>query len=483
MQQEETRLLQNKMRKKDEKIERLYRLPPYERGYQFLTGIQIALNSMENIKLDYTGTIFSNQNTLIQKASFCESKFFIVEKANTGDLTHEVFVGKVLNSLLTTIPNFYFTFGLYDNKLLTEFIEGETLLSYIRSPNFTLPDFITILLQICLALQIAQRRYYFVHNDLTPWNIMLQKGPVREVYYTLEGITYQFCTTLVPIIIDFGRSHIIYENKHWGSTINPFSFSSIQDIVSLLVTSLYEISEKVTNSDVVLLGNFLCKKGFREQLFRNMGEMRAFLRNAKKYAVLVGNKKGELEKCNPLHLIRYIAENMKHICTMRAIKEEMKNLSLLQGHAEQVYYYLITNDEEKKLQSFFRVFDSVNEYSKEEALTSLYETAVKLYLQQKDEIDKKYNNAISKLAELDLVETKEEGGKIGTQFHITEDTFLFPNKILEILNRKEKGADYSTIRFYARKMYRENLKALPNELPEQIQIYKKDCETILKKVG
>lgn len=484
IQEDEKRLMNNKTRRKSEKIEKIYTLPPYERGYQLLTGIQVALNGLTDLQnLPNEGILFQNQNTCLQRRKIAD--FPILEKSSVN-LTHEAFVGKVLNSLLRSIPNFRFTFGLYDSKLLCEFIQGETLLSYIQGPNFTLPDFISILLQICLSLQIAQRQYYFVHNDLTPWNIILQKGPQREVFYTIEGISYRFFTSLVPIIIDFGRSHIIFENRHWGSTINPFSFSSIQDIVSLLVTSLYEISERNANDAVLTLGNFLCKKGYHDSLFRNIGEMKSFLRKAKKYAVLVGEPKGELERCNPLHLVHYIAEHLKNICTMRAVNANMVNTFLLQGHAEQVYYYLTTDDDEKKLQSFFKVFDSVDEYSKEEALTSLYEMATKLYPNRKEEIDIQYNKAISKFAELERIEIKEGQEKWGDRYGLTEETFLFPKRIKAILDRESgKGADYRTVKFYAKRVYKENLKEIEKErkkeeLPKEIKEYKEVCESIIE---
>ena len=88
---------------------------------------------------------------------------------------HEAFIGlKYINSVAEIIPNFMYTFGINNNIIYSEYINGQTMLDFILSDQYNVKEFISILLQVSLALDMV-KDLKFVHYDLFPWNIVLQR--------------------------------------------------------------------------------------------------------------------------------------------------------------------------------------------------------------------------------------------------------------------------------------------------------------------
>lgn len=230
-----------------------------------------------------------------------------------------------LNSLLTEIPNFAYTFGWKNNQILQEYIRGPTLYDYIHSDQFNITQFITILTQIALAISVGQRRCGLVHYDLTPWNIILSfysPGPIDYIGSTI----YRVESAVVPIIIDYNRSHIIHNNQHIGPWPND---NRIQDILTLLLTTLYEVSIKNLNASdvdqVIRLANFISRTSYRRKPFirsgRNgLGDIRYFFGRRKKYSQLLEDDKGDLKNKTPLDFVRYVLKNF----TLSGIKPVQK---------------------------------------------------------------------------------------------------------------------------------------------------------------
>ena len=87
---------------------------------------------------------------------------------------HDAFIGtKCINELTKYVPNFIYTFGIYKKadtyNVITEYIQGETLHEYIQNKDtFNFEEFLFIIIQISLAIQVAQNRCGLVHWDLTP---------------------------------------------------------------------------------------------------------------------------------------------------------------------------------------------------------------------------------------------------------------------------------------------------------------------------
>ena len=104
-------------------------------------------------------------------------------------------------------------------------------------------------MQLCLAIEVAQKNCCLVHYDLTPWNIILQRlnSPMTIEYALSYDRVIRVRTSVIPVIIDYGKSHVVYDEIHHGY-INMFKVSTIHDVISILVTSIDQIinSKKIS---------------------------------------------------------------------------------------------------------------------------------------------------------------------------------------------------------------------------------------------
>jgi len=159
------------------------------------------------------------------------------------DNIHEAFIGlQYINSIAEIIPNFMYTFAINDNIMYSEYIPGITLLDYIHSDKYNVKEFISILLQIALALDMVGD-IKFVHYDLFPWNIMLQRKTIDVQYRTIS-----FKTNIVPVIIDYGRSQA-GDFGYSAPPLEKLEYSHFQDILSLVLSSLSSILHVKYKSD------------------------------------------------------------------------------------------------------------------------------------------------------------------------------------------------------------------------------------------
>jgi hypothetical protein len=135
-------------------------------------------------------------------------------------------------------------------------------MNWLKSSQYNFKDFLSILVQLNLALSVAQNYIGFIHYDLYPWNVMVQSSNNTKYYTDKEGkqaFTYflNFQTTdqarkqnvvtikqpnVVPVMIDYGKSRaIVYEPKY--GTIdhgfaNLYQHNSIIDSLTILYGSL-----------------------------------------------------------------------------------------------------------------------------------------------------------------------------------------------------------------------------------------------------
>lgn len=289
---------------------------------------QISIESFQTAKI--TKEIFSNANTSITEYSLYGKT--IVQKKSSSVL-HEAFISLQTNG----IPNFVYTYGYYNDYILTESVKGITLSQYIKSDQFNMESFILVLVQISLSLSLAQEKCQFVHNDLTPWNIMIHTldTPKTITYKIRDNSSYTLTTTIIPTIIDMGRSHIVFKNQHYG-TINMFSNSTVQDIVTLLVTSISDISnfelDKGCAKKLITLANFLaptgyCPKPFSYNIYTGLSQIKSFFVKASKYTELTSSDKYELENRTPLDFISYITESLQLGKKIKITEEKLQHTS------------------------------------------------------------------------------------------------------------------------------------------------------------
>lgn len=225
---------------------------------------------------------------------------FVIKKATTPavlglkrEVTHEVFVGKVLNSLRTLIPNFVYTYGYFfdvcgdENRTpkkgiksvcntqgksyytLYERVEPGIALNKYTKATKKFSDFLEKYLQILFSLNTAQK-LDFTHYDLHDRNVILRSLPNIKKFnikYILEGKEYYIKTDYVATIIDYGFSYIKRDGISFGlEQMEDFAVfadkpNQISDAFKLLMFSI----------DAVRTGNFqkfeLYKPKF-EKLFR-----------------------------------------------------------------------------------------------------------------------------------------------------------------------------------------------------------------------
>jgi hypothetical protein len=363
-----------------------------------------------------------------------------------------------------------YTFGMYsENNVVTEFIDGMTFQHYITSDEFDMNDYINIISQICLALQVAQNNCCFVHNDLTPWNIIIKKldKPVCIDYIISHKKIIRVSTKLVPVIIDYGKSHVIFDNTHRGF-INMFKFSSVTDILSILITSIYQIitEKQLPKYDFIQLlklANFMSNSTFRRDPFINSKDLKSFFHNMKKYSNLISENKHELEAKTPFDLFNYIKKNLKYKFNSERVNEYTP---LFVGDSKQVFDYIVAIDNNERLLSYVNALEEIKKSCSNKTSNNLlftYYTAQTSYIILEDII----SSLFEYLKEIGITSTKKYeilAQKVLTQFKTVYNVRI--NK-LNIQNIHQVPKNIYDIKLTN---YNEFIFLLPDKV----------CETIIK---
>ena len=103
--------------------------------------------------------------------------------------------------------------------VMYEKISGESIESFVSKIETENDEkmLISYIIQIALALQIAQKQINFTHYDLHTENIILRKLPeIQVVEYHIDETTYRIETDAIPTIIDYGMSHFTMNGVPFG---------------------------------------------------------------------------------------------------------------------------------------------------------------------------------------------------------------------------------------------------------------------------
>ena len=245
-----------------------YQLPSSPRCVGTLDAVLRVMRSKSINDLTWNESIFKNVNGTIDR--FTANGVSVVgKKANhrgkTLEHVHESYIGlKAVNKLVARTPNFAYVFGpLKDaqDMVFVEYIEGMSLMNWLKSPQYNFKDFLSILVQLNLALSVAQNYVGFIHYDLYPWNVMVQSSSNIRYYSDEEGkqaftyfLNFQMTPAgarknvvtlkqpnVVPVMIDYGKSRaIVYEPKY-GTVdhgfANLYQHNSIVDSLTILYGS------------------------------------------------------------------------------------------------------------------------------------------------------------------------------------------------------------------------------------------------------
>ena len=314
-------------------------------------------------------TIFSNKLSTVRKFTLAGMNMVVKKTCDDRkkrEHVHEAFVGLTsTNTLLKQVPNFAYVFGTYINpwdqsfNIISEHIEGVTLFDYIKSSSFRIDEYYLILVQLLLALQMAQRECGFVHGDLTPWNIILQRlpDPIEISYKVSANEVVSVKSNLIPIMVDYGKSKVIHGGIHHGF-VNPFQTSTVWDAMTLLLTSIKEVLKTRDVQEMIRLMNFVTKTDYHEPDFQTVDEVKRFLVHATKYSSMCSGFKVQLENKTPMDLLKWIGDKV-------ALKRSrIYEPIMAYGNERQVFDYILSSNFGDRSRSFINVFRSVKNADK-----------------------------------------------------------------------------------------------------------------------
>ena len=356
--------------------------------------------------------------------------------------THEYFIGVFgTNTLRNHIPNFSYVMGSFDcsppfidNKdvvtfcqndtgshqvryLLYENIENSLSLSDYISNGCTLEEFLKVYIQIALSVGQAAEKVGFTHYDLHTENVMVRRldQPI-QIKYRVKGKDYYLVTDRLACIIDYGRSHITYENEHYGYYVYqlgifPNLTFPMKDMFKLLSFSLVDALSSwgvvsqggryniITDNDIVTMKNrqvFQGAKFLMQHFDTNYPEDRtaSYLDDARfSYYELPNDR--QFVNDSPVSLVEKIMERYSNLYLVSS--RQYADISLYGCANNNACLTLetalrnYTTDEEALLQDFY-VFMELVQRSSGSKRDELLEKGVKYFTQH---IQQVYNDALT----------------------------------------------------------------------------------------
>jgi len=369
---------------KNKNYKHINTFPPQERSYSLMKGLEMSFDllkdtydngNLDNYFIVNKDTTFISQKTKIQKSQLARYPIVIKKFVSQDDSLkyedkeniHELFVAKnCTNNLLKFCPNFAYILGHYKDEndnltTLVENIEGITFLDYIKSNDFNIDEYLFILIQIFLALEIAQKNYGFVHWDCMPWNIVIKELNYKKYYeYTLShNKVVRIKTNKVPILIDYGKSHFINSGKHHG-IIDMFKTSKVQDVVSIIFSTISEILTKnLENNEkrkIFLLMEKFSNTKFYPKSFKGLRDIHMFVNNMKKFSILTTFDKMDLENFSPIDFVYHIYNYQKNYLSDSISFKTSKKYNLDIGNYRQVFDFITSNNNKDRIKSYTDVF-------------------------------------------------------------------------------------------------------------------------------
>jgi len=265
-----------------------------------------------------------SKNVVIKKITIanrvlCVKTPHVVHDRN---IHHECFIGQVgMNKLANVCPMVLYHYGRWGNSIITDFIEGDTLEQFIyqQKPEDVCYFLRLILSQISILLHYVQAEMGFIHYDLYPWNIIIHKN-TRHQHFSFpvsnSSKTIDFNPAYYPVLIDFGKSHLVYKNIHFAN-VSPFHVHLHQDIISVLISTVFIViqNHKIPCGDVPVLThliNYIGQTKYTQyKRFETITQIKNFLKVKKKYSNMLLDDKEEFKNMDPLRLFEYI--NLPHV--------------------------------------------------------------------------------------------------------------------------------------------------------------------------
>lgn len=336
--------------------------------------------------------LHKNNNSEVDIVSINDTRYIYKQGSN---LIHEAFIGLycVNNILQYNIPNFLRTHGLINNdsELLLEYKETITFSEYLQSDLFTISDYMLILIQIALAVYQLQLSCLFVHNDLYPWNILIQilPEPIDVIYRSSDKDCNSYITVrskIIPIIIDYGKSQGVCTTTRLYNSLETLRFSSVQDSLCILLSSMYTVIHKRTllrsdlNALFTLSRFFSGGKYTNGVTFTTVKSLKQFVASAKKFSEMSSSDKYELSDLCPVDLARFIMTKFRVPCVHSYSYSNTVPMRLnytIIPYVNLSYDFDIFDDTDKCKQVYSRVFNTLSIGYTHYTLEALYDVIYK----------------------------------------------------------------------------------------------------------
>lgn len=260
------------------------------------------------------------------------------------DLVREYFVGITeINRLRFVVPNFMYTMGVFIHDraprnscpifMACEKIPGRPLHQMLTTITFT--EYLNILIQILIALEVGQRRCSFCHYDLHANNVILR--PIKHPYkYTVvfDNKSYDIIADkYIPVIIDYGITTIQTEGRTIGTNsykkfgMYDYLIQGVDMYKFLFYSYAYSSMEQIKN------------------LFRFYGQLDPYqLMNASRQDMIEYSKeylvKINYSKCvtyTPLDFIHWIDDNYNNTCLRIRDRDSSNKTTLIPEQKLQLY--------------------------------------------------------------------------------------------------------------------------------------------------
>jgi len=201
----------------------------YFNDLKVLGDVESASGHIDTVALDDT------ENILILKSVKIDKNGVVA----AADLTHEAFVGTYgLNQLRQNVPNFSYILDSFqcnpvvnvDKEDYNLCLAGDSGMEYIIQEyvnparpfgkfarTCSVEEFLDVFYQVMYALDYAHRQVDFTHYDLHTDNVMVRKlDATYQIKYETENGEEYIKTDKLAMIIDYGMSHIKYNETDYG---------------------------------------------------------------------------------------------------------------------------------------------------------------------------------------------------------------------------------------------------------------------------
>ncbi len=338
-------------------------LPPYGRTHALLEGLGWYFSCLPKEKWVFETDMSYNRNSTLKVWRYKQLQMLSKESNETRN---EAVIGShCINPLLADIPHFVYTYPSTEETVVhVEYIpDGVSFFDYLRGDQFQIHEYCSILVQTALAIHTAQHACLFMHYDLYPWNILIQRPPQkRTVHYTLDASHFiRLHATALPILIDYGKANGVVKGVFYGSS-NPFAFCPIHDVLCILISSMYTILHSRTLNKKELRVLFTLSEFFsggaytQHKTFSTMKELKYFLHTHKKYSSMLETPKHDMADKTPLDFVHFIHKHgltSFHFTSTR----EWPMRGVTSRHAME--YLMARNDTERK-QTWERVLERLH---------------------------------------------------------------------------------------------------------------------------